>query len=96
MVLFSLHAAVASSFVALAWTATAVVYFLLSLLLNNIKYRWMSLFTLLATVLYLFLVDMARLEPRFRVVAFLFLGLMAVAISLVYTRLRRAQRKDGN
>jgi hypothetical protein len=94
MVLFSLYHAVPPSYVALSWTVTAVVYFLLSLLLKNIKYRWMSLFNLLATVLYLFLIDLARLDPRFRVVAFLFLGLMAVGISLFYTRLRRLGRKQ--
>jgi hypothetical protein len=41
------------------------------------------------TILYLFAVDLARLDPRFRVVAFLFLGLMTVMISLYYTRIRR-------
>ncbi len=89
MVLYALYHAIPPSYVALSWTLTAVGYFLLSLLLRNVKYRWMSLFTLLATVIYLFLVDLARLDPKFRVVAFLFLGLMAVGISLFYARLRR-------
>jgi hypothetical protein len=89
MVLYSLYHALPGSYVALSWTATAAAYFLLSLLLKNVKYRWMSLFTLVATVLYLFVVDLARLDPKFRVAAFLFLGLMAVAVSLFYTRLRR-------
>jgi hypothetical protein len=94
MVLYSLYHALPGSYVALSWTATAVAYFLLSLLLKNVKYRWMSLFTLVATVLYLFVVDLARLDPKFRVAAFLFLGLMAVAVSLFYTRLRRLRRKS--
>ncbi len=89
MVLYGLYHAVPASYVALSWTLTAVGYFLLSLLLKNVKYRWLSLFNLLATVAYLFLVDLARLDPKFRVVAFLFLGLMAVGISLFYARLRR-------
>ncbi|MBZ5498422.1 MAG: DUF2339 domain-containing protein [Acidobacteriia bacterium] len=94
MVLYSLYHAVPASYVTLSWTATAVAYFLLSQLLKNVKYRWMSLFTLAATVLYLFLVDLARLDLRFRVVAFLFLGLMAVGISLFYTKLRQLGRKQ--
>jgi hypothetical protein len=93
MVLYSLYHALPGSYVALSWTATAVAYFLLSIVLRNVKYRRMSLFTLLATVVYLFVVDLARLDPRFRVAAFLFLGLMAVAISLFYARLRRLRRK---
>lgn len=96
MVLDSLYHAVPGSYVALSWTVTAVAYFLLSLLLKNVKYRWMSIFTLLATILYLLLVDLAHLEPKFRVAAFLFLGLMTVAISLFYARLKRPARRDGS
>lgn len=96
MVLYSLYHAMPESYVALSWTATAVVYFLISVLLKNVKYRWMALFTLMATVLYLFVIDLARLDPRFRVVAFLFLGLMAAAISVFYTRLRRIINSGRN
>jgi uncharacterized membrane protein len=69
---------------------------MLSYLLRNIKYRWMAMGALLVTVLYLFLVDLARLDPRFRVAAFLFLGLMALVISLFYTRIRHLLGKRGN
>jgi len=89
LVLYSLYHAIPESFVALSWTVTAAGYFLISILLKNVKYRWMALFTMMATVLYLFVVDLARLDPRFRVAAFLFLGLMAVSISVFYTRFRR-------
>jgi uncharacterized membrane protein len=89
LVLYSLYRALPASYVALSWTVAAVCYFGLSLLLRNIKYRWMAIFQLLATVLYLFFVDLARLDPRYRVVAFLFLGLMALGISLSYSKLRR-------
>jgi uncharacterized membrane protein len=44
---------------------------------------------MLVTVVYLFLVDLASLDPRYRVAAFLFLGVMAVMISLYYTRIRK-------
>jgi hypothetical protein len=94
MVLYSLYHAVPPSFVALSWTATAVGYFLLSVWLKNVKYRWMSLLTLLATVGYLILVDMARLDPKLRVVAFLCIGLMAVGISIFYAKLRQPGGKN--
>jgi hypothetical protein len=35
------------------------------------------------------LVDLGRLDPRFRVVAFLFLRLMALLLSLSYSRIKR-------
>ncbi len=96
LILYSLHHLMPSSYVALSWTASAAAYFLLSLLLRNIKYRWMSLLNLAATVVYLFLVDLPHLDPKFRVAAFLLLGLMAVALSLFYTRLRRPARRSGS
>jgi uncharacterized membrane protein len=68
------------------------VYFLLSYLLRSNKYRLMAIAGMLVTVVYLFLVDLASLDPRFRVAAFMFLGLMAVMISLYYTRIRKPLR----
>jgi uncharacterized membrane protein len=51
---------------------------------------------MLVTVVYLFLVDLASLDPRFRVAAFMFLGLMAVMISLYYTRIRKPLKEKLN
>ncbi len=87
--LYAIYHAVPSQYVTVSWTLAAVGYFALSLVLKNVKYRWMAMFTLGLSVLYLFLVDLARLDPRFRVAAFLFLGLMALIISLFYSRIRR-------
>ncbi|MFH1572928.1 MAG: hypothetical protein ABIG68_03040 [Acidobacteriota bacterium] len=88
MMLYALGHALPQNYTALAWTAAAAAYFLLSLLLHNIKYRWMSVLTLLATVLHLIFVDLRHLEPGYRVAAFLFLGVMALTISLFYAKLR--------
>ncbi len=93
MVLYSLHSALPPQYVALSWTVAAAAYFLFSVILRNIKYRWMALFTFLATVIYLFLIDLPRLDPEFRVAAFIFLGLMALGISLFYSKLKRFLKK---
>jgi Predicted membrane protein (DUF2339) len=87
--LYALYKAVPSQYVSLSWTLAAVGYFLLSTILRNTKYRRMAMFTLFLTLVYLFLVDLGRLDPRYRVVAFLFLGLMALLLSLSYSRIRR-------
>jgi hypothetical protein len=89
MVLYALYRAVPGEYVTLSWTAAAVTYFSLSRLLGNVKYRWMAVATVLISVFYLLLVDLARLDPRFRIAAFLLLGLMALMISLFYAKVRR-------
>jgi len=89
LVFYSLYRAVPPQYITLSWTLTAVVYFLLSYLLKSNKYRLMAIAAIPVTVVYLFMVDLASLDPRFRVAAFMFLGLAAVMISLYYTRSRK-------
>ena len=93
LIFYALYRALPAQYVTLAWNLTAVGYFLMSYLLKSVKYRLMAVSAMLVTVLYLFAVDLARLDPRLRVVAFLFLGLMTVMISLYYTRIRRTLTK---
>ncbi len=94
LVLFSIYRAVPSQYLSLTWTAAAVGYFVLSVILKNIKYRWMSMFTMLITIVYLFMVDLARLSSITRVAAFLFLGLIALLISVFYTKYRHLLTKS--
>lgn len=95
IMLIALHNAVPPQFVTLSWTAAAVVYLAVSLLLKNMKYRWMAIGTMLFAVAYLLLVDMARLDLIYRVLAFLFLGLMALGISLFYSRFKQLLSRRG-
>jgi uncharacterized membrane protein len=46
----------------------------------------MAIFTMIATALYLFLVDFSRISLIYRVVAFLFLAIISITISLYYVR----------
>jgi hypothetical protein len=94
MIFYSLYRAVPRQYVTLSWTVTAVMYFLMSYWLSSIKYRLMAISAILVTVVYLFLIDLAHLDPLFRVAAFLFVGLMALAISLFYTRVRSILKKS--
>lgn len=89
VVLYGLFQAVPNEYVTLSWTIAAVCYFGLSLLLSNIKYRWMAITTMIAAVLYLFFVDLARLEAGYRVLAFIFLGLILLSVSLFYGKFRQ-------
>jgi hypothetical protein len=89
LILYALYRAVPAEYVTLSWTAAAVVYFFLSYLLNNVKYRWMGMLAVIVTVFYLLIVDLPRLNMTYRIIASLFLGVMALLISLFYTRIRR-------
>ncbi|MFQ5628715.1 MAG: hypothetical protein ACE5I1_08140 [bacterium] len=92
-VLYGLYHAVPGHYVTLSWALAAVGYFLLSLWLHRIKYRWLAIFTMIAAVGYLFFVDLARLEAGYRVLAFLFLGLILLAGSLFYTKFRHRLKR---
>jgi hypothetical protein len=85
MVLFALYIAVPGQFVTLSWTGAALMHFLLSFILKNVKYRYMALGTMICAAIYLFIVDLARIEIIYRVLALLFLAVVSIGISLYYT-----------
>jgi hypothetical protein len=95
LVFYALYRAVPGQYVTLSWAATAMIYFLLSYLLRSIRYRVMAISAMLVTVIYLFLIDLAHLDPLFRVAAFLFVGLIALGISLFSTKARFLIGKSG-
>ena len=94
MVLYALYALVPGNYITLSWTIAAVLYFILSFLLDNIKYRYLALGTLAATALHVFIVDLARVEILYRVMAFLFLAAISIALSLYYSKRRRRKLED--
>lgn len=85
---YSFYHFVPESYISLSWMGVAVFYYIVSLILNNKKYRWMALLTLLLTVFYVFVIGIAKLEPVYRIVSFIVLGIMLLGISLIYTRKR--------
>ena len=94
---FGLYNGVPDEYVSSAWLAAALFYFALSLVLRNRKYRWMAILTMLLTVLYVFVVDLAVLSPVYRMISFLVLGVTMLGVSWVYARYRkRGERVEGN
>ena len=85
MMLLALMHAVPKQFVTFSWTMAALLYFVISLLLQNIKYRYMALGTMICSAFYLFIVDLARIEIIYRVLALLFLAAISIGISIYYT-----------
>jgi Predicted membrane protein (DUF2339) len=90
---YALYQTVPSDYVSLSWLAVALTYYIISVVLKNPKYRWMALFTFLLTAFYLIIIGIIRLEPVFRIVSFLIVGIVLLAISFVYAK---AKMKSGS
>ncbi len=94
MVLYALLRAVPQQYVTLSWTLAALLYFVLSFAMKNVKYRYLAIGTMLAAALYLFIVDLARVEIVYRVVAFLFLAIISIGVSMYYFRKMRKKTTE--
>jgi hypothetical protein len=89
MTLLSIYKAVPTQFITLSWVGASAVYFILSILIRNIKYRYLAIGTLFVAILYLVAIDMKSMDIGFRVVAFLIVAVISLAGSLYYTNLKR-------
>jgi len=72
--------------VSISWVALAFLYYILSLLLKNKKYRWMAILTLLLTVVYVFILGITSEDFTYKIISFLVLGVVLVTVSLIYAR----------
>ncbi len=86
MLLYSLNNILPSNYVTLAWTAIAAGFFLLSILLHNLKYRYLSILTIAVTAGHLFLIDLGQMEIGYRVIAFIVFAVISLGLSLYYTK----------
>lgn len=86
MVLFTLYHLVSNQYITLSWTIAALTYFMLSIVLKNVKYRYLALANMIAAALFLFIVDLARIDLIYRVIALLFLALISIGLSFYYAK----------
>jgi hypothetical protein len=84
MVMLALYHAIPKHLITLSWIMAALLYFVLSFILKNIKYRYMALGTMICAALYLFIVDLAQIELIYRVLALLVLSAISIGISMYY------------
>ena len=89
---YALYQLFPSGYVSLTWIAVAIVYYILSIILNNKKYRWMALATFFLTVIFVFVLGVTSTETLFKIISFLVLGSALIIISLVYSK-DRAKKK---
>jgi hypothetical protein len=91
--LYTLYFAVPKDYITISWGIAAVFYMLLSVILKNVKFRWMAILTLIVTVIHLFIFDLAKMEQGYRIIAFIFIGLIILGVSFYYTK-KLGRRKD--
>ncbi len=89
---YGLFHTVPRGWVSASWLGASVLYFVASAVLSNVKYRLMGISTIMATIVYVFVVDLARLEAAYRIVSFLVLGVVLLGVSVAYARQRRRER----
>ena len=95
MILYASYHSLPVKFITLSWTIIAIFYFVLSLAIKNVKYRYMALGTMMAAAIHLFVQDLARIEIVYRVIAFLFMAIISLFISVYYTRkLKKGQKEE--
>lgn len=83
---YALYNTIPSGFVSLSWIAVSILYYLFSLLLKIEKYRWMSLATLLLTVVYVFIIGITSSDWLYKIVSFIVLGIVLLTLSVIYSK----------
>jgi hypothetical protein len=83
---YSLYHMMPSEYVAFSWVGIAIIYYLLSVLLKNTKYRYMSIATYLMTVLYVLVIGITSEETASKILSFLVVGAALIILSIIYAR----------
>ena len=94
LLLYSLHETVPVHLITLSWVLSAMLFFIISVLIRNVKYRWLAIITMVVSVFYLFIVDLKNISLGYRIVALLFISAVSLGISLFYNK--RHQPKNEN
>lgn len=86
MTLIAFYHASPPSYITASWIFAAVLFLALSMLMKNIKYRWLSIATMVASAIRLVFVDMSSIDIGYRVLVFLGLAIISITVSILYTR----------
>lgn len=92
--LFATYKGLPAQYITVTWLVIAGLYFGLSIMIKSIKYRWMGMANLLVSAFYLFLVDMAKTDLIFRILAFLAFAIISIGISAYYVKKLKNKEDD--
>lgn len=93
---YGLYNVVPEAYISLSWIAVALFYYGMSRVLNNNKYRWMAILTLLLTVGYVAIIGITKFEPEYRIISFSVLGVVLIVVSIAYTKYKVRQDSEKN
>ncbi len=91
---YTLYHTVPKEVVSLSWLAVALFYYLMARAVTSPKYRWMALLTLLLTVVHVLAVDITNLDPAYRIISFVVIGVVLLVISVRYAK-QREKKTDA-
>ncbi|MFC2080093.1 hypothetical protein ACFLRQ_01320 [Bacteroidota bacterium] len=95
MTLVSLYRTVPQNYITFSWAVAAGAFFVISLLLRNIKYRWLAISSMIFAVVYFFLIDLRQVSIGYRVIALLVLAAISLSFSMYYAkRMRKKQEHE--
>ncbi len=92
---YALYFLTPRAYIAVSWIGLGGIYYLLSFILHNQKYRWMGHFTLVLTIFYVLIVGIVQLKPGQRIFSFFALGTVLVAVSMTFSRYRERFKIKG-
>jgi len=92
--LYATYKGIPGHYITESWLGITGVYFMLSILIKSIKYRWMAMANLLITAMYLFLVDLAKIDLIYRIIAFLIFAVITIVISTYYVKKLKVKSDD--
>ncbi len=93
--LYATYKGLPGHYITISWIVITGIYFGLSILLKNIKYRWMAVANLLVSALYLFIVDLAKTGMIYRILAFLVFAIVSISISVYYVKKLKKKNTDN-
>jgi hypothetical protein len=95
---YALYHLAPGAYVAVSWVGVALMYYLLSFVVQNEKYRWLGHGTLLLTAIYVLAIGLVQMTPSQRILTCVVLGAALLIVSLLFTRAqakRAAQQPEG-
>ena len=92
--LYATYKGLPGQYIALSWLGITGMYFIFSIVLRSIKYRWLAMSNLMVTAFYLFLIDLAKIDLIFRILAFLVYAVISIIISTYYVKKLKKNSND--
>lgn len=93
MTLVAFYHAFPTSYITVSWIVAALLFFIMSRIMKNIKYRWLAIATLVVSGIKLIFIDLSDIDIGFRVLAFLLLAIISITVSILYTKYLKVKKE---